>query len=236
MKGGSRNPDTATFSDINITNNEALGGLLYTEDMKNLTMPNPPSEIPADNYYHIDISGLQVIGCTNCGSLAINIGDYVHMNIHDNYIYNNKFSSSINIYIYIYYEENYNIGCLQLDGKRSSLNIERNNITELLPSVKGYSFLRSDDKNVTIKIKNNYLTCFETAQTNIYDNIATDNGATANTYKGAMYIYDGTVEVHTNVYRNCYYGNGSIYQTEASVNFTEESGDYQCNYIYIYIY
>ena len=206
-----------------------MGGLLHTDDII-LTSPNSPVQIPQDNYYHVDISNLRFINCTNCGSLAINVGDYVHINIHDNYIYNNAFGSSNYIYIY-------NLGCIQIDGKNSSLKLERNNVTGILPSASTYSFLRSKGTNVGIQMRNNNLTCYETAQTTIYSKIASDRrGEEANSYKGAIYIFDGIVEVNTNVYRNCYYGNGSIYQTGENAYFNEESGDYQCNYYILYIY
>ena len=83
---------------------------------------------------------------------------------------------------------------------------------------------------------NNYLSCYEEAQTDIYNRIASDGGIAANSYKGAIYIYAGNVVVYSNQYTNCYYGNGSIYQTGDGVDFLEIYGNYQCNYIYIYIY
>ena len=98
---GSRSPDIAILNDINITDNEGLGGLLYIDQMK-INITDPPTNIPADDYYHIDISQIFMTHCTNCGSLVINIGNYVHIYVHDNYIYNNTFGSS-NIYIYTIY-------------------------------------------------------------------------------------------------------------------------------------
>ena len=90
-------PDLIIMENINITNNEALGGLVFIERKVldiDIDIAINIQVIPSAKYFHVDISQLRVIDCTNCGSLAITIGDYVHLHIHDNYIYNNTFGSS----------------------------------------------------------------------------------------------------------------------------------------------